>query len=751
MNHRRVFPRAAVWLLALSIGLALSVPAQAQPAAGGTLTGKVTTLDGQPVADAEVRIVELNRRTIVDSEGAFRFEGVPAGSYLLEARNNRLGGAVQRVRVAAGGTADVALALDIARYRDEIVVTASPDPRSQEEITAATTVVDEEQLQQQLQPTLGETLNKEPGVSSTFFGPGASRPVIRGLGGDRVRVLESGIGSGDASTTSPDHAVTVDPLSAERIEIVRGPATLLYGSSAVGGVVNVIESRIPNYVPQQKLSGTLDVRGGGNADERAGNLRLDGGAGQLAWHLEGFKRETDDYESGAGPVINSDLDSQGGSAGVSWVGTGGYLGVSGTRFDTTYGNPAEEIVTIDMQQRRLDLQGEVTQPFSAFRGLKVRFGRTDYEHVELEGAEVGTRFLNDAWEGRIEAVQRAYGPLSGSFGVQLGKREFSALGEEAFVPPTNTDNWAAFTFQEITRGSLRYQLGLRYETQTVDAEVTEGINSRDLAGVSASLGLIWLPGDDFGVSLAVSRSIKLPNAEELFSNGPHIATNAFEIGDPSLDEEKNLGAEVSFRKRSGRLTGAINLFANRYDGFIFEQLTGEFEGGGEGEEGGEAKQEEEEEEPLRIVRFVQRDAEFRGAELTGILELLHAEPHHLNAEFGADFVRAELRDTGEPLPRIPPRRYRLGFHYRGDRFQGLVEGLRVERQDRISEFETETPGYTLLNANLGYRLIAGNVIYDLLLRGNNLTDELAFNHVSFLKEVAPLPGRDVSLALRVSF
>jgi iron complex outermembrane recepter protein len=736
MKRGHAFTRATVLLLALAMGLGSSFPALSQPAAGGTLTGKVTTLDGQPVADAEVRIAELNRRTTVDGEGNFRFEDLPAGSYLLEATSKRLGNAVQRVRVAAGGTAQVTLAVDIANYREEIVVTASPNPRSQAEVATATTVVNADQLQQQLQPTLGETLNQEPGVSSTFFGPGASRPVIRGLGGDRIRVLESGIGTGDASTTSPDHAVSVDPIAADRIEIVRGPATLLYGSSAVGGVVNVIDSRIPSFVPQEKVSGQFDARAGSNANERAGNLHLDGGGGSFAWHLEGLKRQTDDYESGEGTVANSAIDSDGASAGGSWIGKNGYLGVAATRFNTTYGSPAEEEVKIDLQQRRYDLQGELDQNVGFLRGLKVRFGKTDYEHVELEGGEVGTRFLNDSWEGRVEALERQIGSLSGSFGVQVGRRDFSALGEESFVPRTLTKNWALFTLQELGTGTVRPQVGLRYEHQTVDADVDEGIDNRDLNGFSGSLGLVWLPGDTYGASVSLSRSVKLPNAEELFANGPHVATNAFEIGDPTLKEETNVGAELSLRKRSGRLTGEINVFANRFDGFIFEQLTGEVEG---------------EEEPLQVIRFTQRDAKFQGAELTGNLELVHTEPHHLNAELGADFVRAELRDTGEPLPRIPPRRYRLGFHYHGDRFQGLVEGVRVERQDRISEFETETPGYTLLNANLGYRLIAGNVVYDLLLRGNNLTDELAFNHVSFLKDVAPLPGRDVSLALRVSF
>jgi iron complex outermembrane receptor protein len=705
-------------------------PAETEP---GTLTGTVKRTNGDPLANAQVRLVELNRRTFAGADGSFRFEGVPAGSYLVEATDPRLGAAVERIAVPSNGTADVDLTLDLTVHRDEIVVTASPDPRSQDELAVATAVIAGDELQRRSEATLGETLNKEPGISSTFFGPGASRPVIRGLGGDRIRILESGLGTGDASTTSPDHAVSNDPISAERIEIVRGPATLLYGSSAVGGVVNVIDGRIPDFVPEERVSGNLDLRGGSNADERLGNISLTGGAGKMAFHLEGFQRQTDDYESGAGRVVNSALDSKGGSAGLSYVGASGFLGASASRFDTIYGNPAEEEVTIDMKQRRADLQGQLNGSFGFLKGLKVRAGKSDYEHVELEGSEVGTRFTNESTEARIEALQRQVGPLTGSFGLQLGRRDFAAIGEEAFVPQTRTDSWALFTFQEIQRGDLRYQLGARYERQQADADVTEGIDRRDLNAASGSVGLVWSPGELFALSLSAARSTKLPNAEELFSNGPHIATQAFEIGDPTLDEEISQSVELSLRKRNGRLTGQINFFANRFDGFIYEQPTDEVI------------------DDLQVIRFVQRDADFRGAEISGVFELLHAEPSHLDAEFGADYVRAELRDTGEPLPRIPPYKLRLGLHYQGEKLQGLVEGQRVARQDRISRFETETAGYTLLNASLGYRFFVGERVLDLLLRGNNLTDELAFNHVSFLKTVAPLPGRDFSLGLKLAF
>lgn len=776
MIDRTSFKRAAWMLLVLIFCLGIpGLPAEAQSPAGA-ISGKVTTPEGAAVTDAEVRLVELRRRASVGEDGSFRFDNVPAGSYLLEATSARSGAAIQRVTVPAGQTAEVALPLDLTVHREEIVVTASPELRSTYEIAQPTSVLSGEDLQRQIQPTLGETLSREPGVTSTFFGQGASRPVIRGLGGDRIRVLESGLGVGDASTTSPDHAVSVDPLSAERIEVLRGPATLLYGSSAVGGVVNVIDERIPESLPGTKVGGTVELRGGSVADERGGVASLTGALGRIAWHVDYLRRETDDYEIPGfaeskalreeeegeghegeeeeevfGVLPNSATETDSGSVGLSWIGDNGFLGVSVQDFDTLYGIPGghhhhhegeegeepeeeeEAPVRVDLTQQRYDLRGGISRPFGIFRGANLRFGTADYEHRELEGAEIGTTFRNDSWEGRLEFLQRQLGPLSGSFGLQALSRDFEAIGEEAFVPPTQTDSWAAFTFQEVVRNDWRFQFGARFETQDVVAE-TAGTNNRSFDGLSGSFGIVRLfGGEDYSLGLSIARSTKLPNAEELFSNGPHIATNAFEIGDPDLDEETSLGADLTLRKVSGRLTGEVTVFANHFDDFIFEQST------------------DEEEDELPVFRYVQRDAEFRGAELTGVYQIYHGEPDHVDVEFGADFVRAELSDTGEPLPRIPPRRYRLGFHYRGERLSGIAEGVRVEEQDRVAELERPTEGYTLLNASVGYRFFTSRAVYDLLLRGTNLTDEEARNHVSFLKDLVPMPGRDVSLSLRVTF
>jgi iron complex outermembrane receptor protein len=717
----------------------------------GSIAGRVVSAEGNPTPDARVELLELRRQSPVDADGRFRFDAVPLGSYLLQATSPRFGEAVSRVVVAAGAEQPVTLTLERAVHREQVVVSASAEARRPEEVVQPVEVLSDQELQEQTSMTIGDTLSSQPGISATTFGPGASRPVIRGLGGDRIRMLENGIGVGDASSTSPDHAVSTEVLGADRIEVIRGPATLLYGSSAIGGVVNVIDDRIPDRIPTEPVTGMLELRGATNADERGGAASVTGGLGPMAWHVGGTKRKTDDYEipgfarvdpepgDEKGVVKNTFVDSDSLTGGLSFVGDAGFLGASYSGFNSDYGNPAEEEVHIEMKQRRLDARGEITQPFAFLRGLKARFGSTDYEHTEFEGAEVGTVFKNESWEARLEAPQRAIGAWEGAFGVQFGSRDFEAIGEEAFVPKTATDSFAVFAVEEFAlTNAFRMQVGGRYENQDVSADFTDfprpsPINDRSFNGLSGSLGFVWTVAPNTALALSVSRSIKLPNAEELFANGPHIATNAFEIGDPTLDKEKSWGGDLSFRQTAGRVTGSITIFANRFDGYIFEQLTDDVE------------------DDLQVIRFTQRDAEFTGGELHTDIELLQAHPHHLSLELTADYVRAKLRDTGEPLPRIPPFRVGGAIRYQGEKLWGLVGVRRIAKQERTSEFETETDGFTLLEAAVGYRFFFGGVVNDIILRGTNLTDEEARNHVSFLKDVAPLPGRDVSLSYRLSF
>lgn len=787
-------------LLLLGLLAMCLLPGTALAQDGGTIEGHVTPGHSHDIVLATARIPDLALQVDVDGDGNFRFDDVPSGSYLVVVRIPSLGATAERAEVAAGETTQLDIVLKPGGHFDEIVVTASADARSNLELATPTTVLSGEELALRVQPTLGETLSQEAGISSTFFGPGASRPVIRGLTGDRVRMLESGLGTGDVSGVSADHAVTADPGQAERIEVIRGPATLLYGSSAVGGVVNVIDERIPSHRATGGVNGDVTLRGNSVDEGRTGSVNLNGGKDRWAWHVDAIARETEDYdipgfavldddehgdeheeheeeeheeeeheeeEPAFGTVPNTNIETQGGRVGVTYFGDRGFFGISVSGFETDYGLPGglehaeheeegeheeheeeeheeeehEEDeheegvpVRIDMEQRRIDLKGEITQPFGAFQGLKLRLGSTDYEHIELEGDEEGTFFFNEFIEGRLELVQKSRdlksGAIhSGSFGTQLFTRDLEAIGAEAFLPQTQTDRWALFTLQEIETGNVRWQFGARFESQ--DSDPADG-PSRSHDGLSGSLGMVWQANDAFSIGASLSRSVKLPAAEELFSNGLHVATQAFEIGDVSLTEEIGLGFDVSLRLEQGPFSGELTFFRQDFDDFIFQAFTG-------GEEDG-----------FPVVVYSQEDAELSGFELTARIELLDLDDHHLHLRLVGDMVDAEL-DAGGYLPRIPPTRLGAGLHYHSEGWTASAEVQWVDDQTDVAVNESATEGYTLFNASLGYRVLFKQQILDILLRGRNLGDEDARAHTSFLKNVAPLPGRDVALSLKFLF
>lgn len=694
-----------------------------------TIVGRVYDPQAQPVGDATVTLVEVRRQTKTAADGSFRFEGLAARHYHLRAESPRLGFTIGEAVVAAGETRTVEVVIDPLVHAEEIVVTASADSRRESEVYQPVNVLGEEELQARMQPTLGETLAQEPGVTSTSFGAGASRPVIRGLGADRVRVLEEGVGTGDVSNVSPDHAVSVEPSSAEQIEIVRGPATLLYGSNAVGGVVNVISARVPSRVTAQLITGTVDARYATASEEKTTGVNLDGGRGAFAWHADFTLRDTNDYETPIGTLENSALQSRTGTLGGSWVGDRGFFGAAVTNFATNYGIPGEE-VRIDMDQRRFDIRGELAQ-LGFFSNVRLRVGITDYEHVELEGEEIGTQFTNDGFEGRLEARHRDLGRVHGTWGVQVTTTDFEAMGEEAYIPPNQSTASAIFAFEELPGERFDIQFGARYEQQDVSVD-GEGLPDRNFGGISGSLGAIWKPADGYIVAVSLARAVRLPTATELYANGPHAATAQFEIGNPMLEEETSLGLDVSFRRTVGRFRGELNLFNNRFDGYIYEAPTGDVE------------------EDFSVFEFVQRDARFRGFEVLTHTHLVSFGQSHLEFDLGADYVRATLAG-GDNLPRIPPMRAMAGLRLHGGPLNALFEVRRTFEQDDIASYETETDGYTFVNAHLGYRFIARDTIHDVMLRATNLTDELARSHVSPLKNRAPLPGRDISLSYRFSF
>lgn len=663
---------------------------------------------------------------------------------------------------------------------ERVVVSSTPLGGELFEQVQSVSILSGDELKLRLEPTIGETLNREPGVSSTYFGPGASRPVIRGLGEDRIRVLQDGLATIDASDVSPDHAVTIEPLTVKIIEVVRGPATLLYGPNTVGGAVNIIDNRIPSEKLSRPIEGKVEGRFGTADEQRSGAGLVEFGLRPIVVHLDGFKRRTEDIEipgfarserlremqplppgeeEPRDELPNSFTESEGGAAGVSYVWDKGYFGVAYSGIDSTYGTVAEPDVTIGLEQRRWDARGRFQEPFAAIKSITYKFGYSDYRHTEFEGTEVGTVFQNEGYDGRIEVAHEKLGPLEGVFGYQTQKTNFSALGEEAFLPAVETETHAGFVFEEIALDPLRFQFGVRCDHQTHQTETSPAFGpgiGRDFNAFSGSGGIIYTPVDNYVIALSLSYTQRPPTYVELFAHGPHIATNAFEIGDPNLDLEESFGIDLSFRKKIGRITGAISLFYNHFANFIRVGPTGEIEDG------------------LPVFVFAATDADFVGGEISlefHLIEPYAAEdptsgkdgksvatpghpgnPHRLHLETKADYVYAQDRNTDRSLPRITPFRTSAALIYEWkDRFDARIEGQYVHDQNRTAEFELPTDSYFLLGASASYRIAAGPVDIDVFLKATNLLNEEARMHTSFLKDIAPLAGRGVLLGMRATF
>ena len=581
-------------------------------------------------------------------------------------------------------------------------------------------------------------------------------------------MLEDGIDSMDAATVSDDHAVTVEPLAADQIEIFRGPTTLLYGSGAVGGVVNTVTTRIPTQVPGDGFEGAFELRGDSVADGHGAALRLDGGASSFAWHFDAARRDSDDYEIPGfahadgdlassdredvfGVVENSASESEAAAFGASWLRDGGFIGVGFNTFDTLYGTPghehhyeegeaeppveeeAQEAVRIDLTQRRFDVRGGWQDLRGAIERVDVRVGVNDYEHVELEGDAIGTVFTNDATELRLELLHRSLGNWSGAFGVQFGDREFAAVGEEAFVPPVDSSTLGVFLVEELDLESWELSFGGRLEQQ--EHTPSNGLPIFDDRATSLSLGAVREFGDGYSFVTTFALSERLPVTEELYSNGLHLATGVVQIGDASLGTETAQHVDVGIRGESDAVNWSATAFATRYDDFIYLADTGVIDAEAE----------------LPIFGYAQADAEFSGIETELLVPLLNDGSNQVDLRLFADYVRGELTN-GEPLPRLPPLRFGGRFEYHNERLLVGIEATRYDDQDEIAPFETETPGYMLLNADLRWRFVAAaGPELELFANATNLGDEEARKHTSFVKDVAPLPGRNYALGIRSRF
>ncbi|MEO6004040.1 MAG: TonB-dependent receptor [Opitutus sp.] len=652
---------------------------------------------------------------------------------------------------------------------DSVVVSAGLGERTAFDLAQNTAIISSEELRQRSQGTLGETLSSTPGVNSTYYGPGASRPVIRGLGGDRVRVLTNSVGALDASNISPDHNAAIEPLFASRIEVLRGPATLLYGSSAVGGVVNVIDNSIPTFAGDGTLHGAFEARGFGAADESTGIAVLETGGPRFAMHVNALRQRMSDVDIPGVARIDADAPADqpvntlpssatktwSGSVGATAFWAGGRIGAAISNYETVYGVPTgdDPPTSINMKQVRLDLTADITQPFGVFTGAKARLGLGDYNHAELSGGtQINTVFKNKAAEGRLELPLVPIGNLTGTFGIQGTRSDFSAVGEEVVTPPSLTQSGAIFVLQELKQGSVTWQAGLRYEGESIklgevdpDLPALPGYGARsnqnkEFGGGSGSFGAVWYLAPDWSLGTSLAFSERLPTAQELFSNGPHGGTGAYEVGSSSLESERSLGLDISLRKRAGFATGTLSVFSNRFQNFIFEQ---ELPGG--------AIPEANNPDGLTPYQFIARDTQFYGAEAEVTLHLVDGQGYHLHLDLMSDYVHAEQTTDETPLPRIPPLRFGMGLHYENAAWNLGVEARHTQSQTRIATTETPTDGFTLLNANASYLIMRGRIVYEIFVRGTNLTNEEARVHASFLKDFAPLPGRGVVAGVRMTF
>ncbi|MDG2243736.1 MAG: TonB-dependent receptor [Rhodospirillaceae bacterium] len=652
---------------------------------------------------------------------------------------------------------------------EEVFVTSTPIERSLADIIQGASVLTGDDLRDRVQFSLGETLRGEIGVSSTFFGPVASRPIIRGQGGDRIRVLTNGVDPVDASVTSVDHQVSINPGTTERIEILRGPNTLLYGSNAVGGIVNVIDTRIATTMPEQTVSGRGDLSYGTNADLFSANaqtkgqigpglvLSLDGSySDQSDYEIDGFANEEAEEEGIDGLVENSAAEVYTIGGGLSHLWEDGHIGVSGGYFNSFYGVPAahgheegeedhddedhdeeehgeeeeEESIAIDLERVRFDVDGELRNLGSFLDKATFRFGYGDYDHTEFESQEVGTIFRKKAWEGRLEFVHRPVGNLEGAFGVQLRNRDFEAIGDEAFVPPTETDSLALFFVEEASFDAVTLSGGLRYET--VDVASTTTNTERDFDTLSWSIGAAWQFADGVTFGLTTSQTERAPNAEELFSNGPHLATQQFEVGDLNLVKEKAWNAEANLKVVTDRFGGALNLFRTEYDDYIFERETGL------------------EEDELPLFQYTQVEATFSGVEVETDVEVFRSEDMSVLLEGSLSYVKATDDETDSPLPRIPPLFYTVGATATVENWTARIEVEGSSSASRLAPLEEGTDSYTFVNAQVSWKPIAARDVR-LTLQGRNLGNSFARPHTSFIKELTPLPGRDIRFSVGVGF
>lgn len=640
-------------------------------------------------------------------------------------------------------------AIDLAT----VPVTGNPLGVSSDEMVVPVSVLSGRELSLKRASTLGETLNGIPGVSATGFGPNSSRPIIRGLDAERVRIMQNGLGILDASSLSFDHAVSLDPLVIEQIDVIRGPAALLYGGSAVGGVVNAIDHRIPT----EKLDGMAgraeaSVGGADSQNNLAGVIDI--GNGKIAVHADAYTRKTSDLDipgyavssrknradgtarDSRGRLENSNSDSEGGALGASLTFDNGYAGVSYSGFRNNYGTVAEPNVRADMQSDRWDFASEIRELNGAIERVKFKLAHTDYQHEEVKSGVVDTTFKNRGLEGSLEMGHASIGPMKGVIGLQFQNSNFEALGDEAFVPSVNTQNKALYIYEELPIDQLKLSFGGRIEHVNVDSKNDDRFGpgqNNSFNPFSYAFGGLYTFNSNWSLATNLSHNERAPSYFELYANGPHLATGQFEVGNSSFDKERSNGIDAQIRWKDGRNSFNFGAYYTRFSNFI-----GLFNTGNEVEF--------EDDEFLPEARFDTVAATFRGLEADGRFNIAD----NLDLTVRGDYVRATNRSNGDPLPRIAPLRLGAGLQYQKNSLGARLDVLHAFKQDRTSENELATDSYTNLSAIVTYKLPT-RMGLEVYAKANNLLNQEIREHTSFLKDIAPQGGRAVVLGLRADF
>lgn len=635
----------------------------------------------------------------------------------------------------------------------EIVITGNPLGRDSTTVPVST--LGRAELLERGQSTLGETLNGLPGVSSTYFGPNASRTIIRGLDGDRIRVLNNSASSLDVSALSYDHAVPLDVLSTDRVEVLRGPAALLYGGSAVGGVVNVIDNRIPR-APVSGVLGKAQLQAGTGNDERSVAGLVEAGNERYALHWDGFDRRTGDVRvpvplecnkpgspANARRICNSASTARGGAIGASTFWDHGHVGASVNTYQSDYGTVAEDEVTIGMKTTRYALEGQVRQLPGWFDSVKARLSHTDYQHTELEGAQAGTVFGNQGQDLRVEARHRPLAGWQGVVGVQTESSRFSAVGDEAFAPFSRTRSQALFVHEELPTSWGQVTAGARWESVRVAslgnpelARFDEGIGSKKFTPFSVAIGSVFKLSPTWSLTGHTALTQRAPKDYELFANGPHLATQAWEIGNQDLGLEKSKSLDAGVQWKSGPHSLSVTAFASQFANYIGLMNTSDIE----------------EDLPVQLYQGVK--AQFRGLEASGRQRLWQGAST-LDLDWRADSVRATHGSTGEPLPRIAPLRVGASLVHAQGPWSAKLGADWHAAQKRVPEGSVATGAYTLVNASLSYRQKLDATVLNWFARLDNLSDQLAYSASSILTSTAfgksPLPGRSFKLGVQATF